>query len=265
MLSSLNPSPALKLYHTKTLVHPSDAPFSSPSECPDIYTSFRKVIEGLGENMVRDIQYSDESQIKEKIRPFPSLDMHSIGQNEALGESLDKSLQLLLEPLLSSSSHTVSASNTDSIFKGGETAALARLSHYIDPKSPSSPVATYKQTRNGLLGADFSTKFSPWLACGSLSPRKIWEAIDEWDKAHTEKGKGTKDSYWVRFELLWRDYFVWIGWKYGNALFKLGGVQEVWGKYQDDGSEWKGAEENGNSEKGTETLAAWMEGRCGVP
>ncbi|KAM7490681.1 hypothetical protein LguiA_033602 [Lonicera macranthoides] len=33
----------------------------------------------------------------------------------------------------------------------------------------------YKETRNGMLGPDYSTKFSPWLASGSLSPRFIYE------------------------------------------------------------------------------------------
>lgn len=35
----------------------------------------------------------------------------------------------------------------------------------------------YKMTRNGMLGSDYSTKFSPWLASGSLSPRLIYEEV----------------------------------------------------------------------------------------
>ena len=31
----------------------------------------------------------------------------------------------------------------------------------------------YKETRNGLLGADYSSKFSPWLNEGCLSPRSL--------------------------------------------------------------------------------------------
>lgn len=37
----------------------------------------------------------------------------------------------------------------------------------------------YKQTRNGMLGPDYSTKFSPWLASGSLSPRLIYEEVKQ--------------------------------------------------------------------------------------
>ena len=47
--------------------------------------------------------------------------------------------------------------------RGGESAALARLQHYL---WGSDAARTYFDTRNGMLGADFSTKFSPWLAAG---------------------------------------------------------------------------------------------------
>ena len=33
-------------------------------------------------------------------------------------------------------------------------------------------VARYKTTRNGLLGEAYSSKLSPWLANGALSPRR---------------------------------------------------------------------------------------------
>ena len=54
-------------------------------------------------------------------------------------------------------------------FAGGETAALAHLAQYLRRKLAHS----YKQTRNGLTGVDYSSKFSPWLATGALSPRQM--------------------------------------------------------------------------------------------
>lgn len=42
----------------------------------------------------------------------------------------------------------------------------------------------YKETRNGMLGPDYSTKFSPWLASGSLSPRYIYEEVEESNQYH---------------------------------------------------------------------------------
>ena len=55
-------------------------------------------------------------------------------------------------------------------FKGGETAALARVKDYIWDKDL---LRKYFDTRNGMIGADYSTKFSPWLAHGNLSPRYV--------------------------------------------------------------------------------------------
>lgn len=35
----------------------------------------------------------------------------------------------------------------------------------------------YKETRNGMVGADYSSKFSVWLAHGCISPRFIYEEV----------------------------------------------------------------------------------------
>jgi len=44
-------------------------------------------------------------------------------------------------------------------FGGGESTALERLRHFT---WETDAVATYKETRNGMIGAEYSTKFSPW-------------------------------------------------------------------------------------------------------
>ena len=54
-------------------------------------------------------------------------------------------------------------------FKGGEKAALQRLEKYT-----KKSVQSYEKTRNNLIGADYSSKLSPWLANGSLSIKKIF-------------------------------------------------------------------------------------------
>lgn len=74
-------------------------------------------------------------------------------------------------------------------FKGGESSALARLKYYI---WDSGLISTYFDTRNGMLGGDYSTKFAPWLAHGCLSPRTIYHAI----KAYESKKGGNKSTYW---------------------------------------------------------------------
>lgn len=64
-------------------------------------------------------------------------------------------------------------------------------------------MSTYFDTRNGMLGGDYSTKFSPWLATGSLSPRTIYHQLKGYEKKHG----ANKSTYWVQFELTWRDFY----------------------------------------------------------
>jgi deoxyribodipyrimidine photo-lyase len=80
----------------------------------------------------------------------------------------------------------------------------------------------YKNTRNGLVGTDYSSKFSPWLANGSLSPRIIYWEIKRYER-EIQKNQST---YWLIFELVWRDFFKYISLKHGNKIFKIGGILE---------------------------------------
>jgi deoxyribodipyrimidine photo-lyase len=79
----------------------------------------------------------------------------------------------------------------------------------------------YKETRNGLLGADYSSKFSAWLAAGCLSPRYIYEQVQQYEQERVRNDS----TYWLVFELLWRDYFRFICAKHGNKIFYRSGLQ----------------------------------------
>lgn len=103
---------------------------------------------------------------------------------------------------------------------GGETAALARLHDYAVGRHL---IGRYDDTRNQLLGEAFSTKFSAWLANGSLSARQIWAAIDAYDATHGARSKGAMQ---LRLELLWRDYFRLLAERTGPAFFRLGGLRD---------------------------------------
>lgn len=105
----------------------------------------------------------------------------------------------------------------NSQFIGGEAAATARLQHYVwDTQS----VQNYKTTRNGLLDFDDSVKISPWLNLGCISGRTILSEIKKFENQVVQN----ESTYWVFFELLWRDYFKFFSLKYGSAIFKLQGV-----------------------------------------
>ena len=88
-------------------------------------------------------------------------------------------------------------------FKGGETAGLARMRDYIWGHDRQL-LQKYFETRNGMLGANYSTKFSPWLAHGCLSPRMI--AMEQ--AKYEEQVVANKSTYWVIYELLVRDHCV---------------------------------------------------------
>lgn len=101
--------------------------------------------------------------------------------------------------------------------QGGERAALAHLHQYLDRHLPHS----YKATRNELMGLDFSSKFSPWLAQGSLSVRTLYAALQQFESEHG----ANEGSYWLGFELLWRDYFRLLHLKYGRRLYRPSGLK----------------------------------------
>ena len=123
---------------------------------------------------------------------------------------------------------------------GGEAAALAHLGQYLARGLPHS----YKRTRNDLLGLDYSSKWSPWLATGALSPRQALAQLRQFEATH-----GTSDgSYWLWFELLWRDYFRFLHLQHGPALYRARGLGPQRATPHD-----------------AQRFAAWCAGRTGQP
>ena len=123
-------------------------------------------------------------------------------------------------------------------FEGGENQGRARMQNYFwDTRSLSH----YKKTRNGLLGINYSSKLSAWLANGSISPRTIYFDILKYEQ-EVEKNEST---YWLIFELMWRDFFKYISMKHGSDFFKLGGILQKeyeWSMNQKDINEWVAGE-----------------------
>ena len=123
-------------------------------------------------------------------------------------------------------------------FEGGENQGRARMQNYFwDTRCLSH----YKKTRNGLLGINYSSKLSAWLANGSISPRTIYFEILKYEQ-EVEKNEST---YWLVFELMWRDFFKYISMKHGSDFFKLGGILQKeyeWSMNQKDINEWVAGE-----------------------
>lgn len=166
----------------QTLFSQQQLPFAV-SELPDSFSSFRRKVEK------RKLDPSAALCAPERMPP-PVPHLH------------DKVTEL---PNPEAPSH----------FLGGEAGAQAQLDYYFGGSLPAS----YKETRNGLDGWDYSSKFSAWLANGSLSPRRLWQRIDQYEAEVV----ANESTYWLKFELLWREYFQWYGMRYGAKLFKLQG------------------------------------------
>lgn len=104
-------------------------------------------------------------------------------------------------------------------FSGGETEALQRLESYF---SETQNLSSYKETRNGLTGIDYSSKFSAWLANGSLSAVTVYHEIRKYEQ---EFGSN-ESTYWLVFELLWRDFFRYVSMQYKDLIFLKNGISE---------------------------------------
>lgn len=63
----------------------------------------------------------------------------------------------------------------------------------------------YKASRNEFFGEWYASFFSTALARGTLSARWIWQQIQQFE----QRFGVSESSYWLRFELLWREYFRW--------------------------------------------------------
>ena len=197
-------------YASHPLIAPDQLPFEL-NRLPDVFTAFRHKVEA----------------------EFPEIQL--LGSPGAL-----PSLPAGAEALVSSPSqgHVLSDSAG---FQGGESAGLAHLSAYFEGNRASA----YKETRNGLQGDHYSTRFSPWLAQGNLSPRKIWAEL----KLYEARVGANESTYWIGFELLWRDYFYYAMQKYGSLFFALGGIRQRPPEHQSDLSRFE----------------AWRLGKTGQP
>ncbi|KKO47194.1 DASH family cryptochrome [Arsukibacterium ikkense] len=93
-----------------------------------------------------------------------------------------------------------------------EQDALQRLDDYIWQQQA---IRHYKISRNGLLGNYYASKFSAPLATGCLSARFCWQQIVRFE----QQQQANDSTYWLKFELLWREFFRWQFRKYGKAWF----------------------------------------------
>lgn len=204
----------------KMLYHTADLPFPV-QHTPDVFTHFRKEV---------------ERYVRVRI-PLPVVTTSF--------NPLTFKLVAGTIPTIEDFGHTPIEPDERAVldFKGGETEGLKRLQYYL---WDSNLIKNYKETRNELVGGDYSSKFSAWLAQGCLSPKQVYHEVKRYE---AERGSN-ESTYWIFFELLWRDFFRFMAKKHGNKIFFKGGTRgEVDSKLNDD---WR-------------LFNQWSEGNTGVP
>jgi deoxyribodipyrimidine photo-lyase len=193
--SKIDASVEFKTVYDQFLFHPKDIPFDV-KDIPNVFKQFRNKCEK-----------SSKIRTESVAKAMPNINLI---ENKTVIPSLK---DLGFEDFEADK-------RTAFPFKGGENQALKRMENYFwDTENLSS----YKITRNGLIGADFSSKFSPWLANGCISAKIIYWQICEYE-LQVEKNEST---YWLIFELIWRDYFKYVSMKFGQKIFKIGGILDV--------------------------------------
>ena len=201
---------------THTLYHVADLP-TPHDRMDDTFTPWRKQVE-------RDSTVREPVAAPETVRT-PALDPGAIPSQSDLG---------VAEP--PTDDRAVLS------FEGGESAGKRRLEEYV---WAGDHLRKYKQTRNGLLGANYSSKLSPWLAAGCLSPRWVHAEVQRYEDDRV----ANEDTYWLVFELLWRDFFQFQFHKHGADFFAPTGIRNVQKRWTRD----------------REVFRRWADGTTGVP
>lgn len=184
------------LYENFTLFDRAELPFEL-QDLPDIFSQFRKRVENL---------------IPSRSLPMPSRMRQSVQLDQSACE-LDKWRAILSAQVMGTRVHPHALE-----FTGGSAAGLNQINYFL---IESHAISSYKETRNQLDGWNFSSKLSPWLAFGCISARQVAEAIRRYEFDY----QANASTYWLYFELLWREYFQWLAFRYGKKMFALRGIQ----------------------------------------
>lgn len=131
----------------------------------------------------------------------------------------------------------------DFSFKGGERYGLERLRNFV---WESGGIENYKDGKEELSGLNATTKLSPYLAQGCISPKQVYAEIKRYEKQHGP----SKSSEALFLSLMYRDFLRLMVKKHGNTVFDKGGFQG------NTDLEWSD-DLNG--------FRDWQEGSTGVP
>lgn len=128
-------------------------------------------------------------------------------------------------------------------FHGGEVAALERLQEWLKVGG----LGRYKAKFRSLMG-DYSSRLSPYLALGCLSPHRLVTEV------LSTRASVVHVDHFV-YELCWRDFFRFTALRWGATLFRLEGPLGF-KKPSTSSSGWR---------RDVEVEDRWKTGRTGIP
>lgn len=195
-----------------SLIEPQDLPFEL-HQLPQVFSEFRRRIERA--EVTPHPPMAAPATLPEGL---PSMDerLRDLGWQVGEREQIAQVLAISGERPTCDTRSSFPFFEVD--YRGGEVTALRHLERYFTSDLPQR----YKETRNGLMGTDYSTKLSPWLATGALSPRVVWQALQQ----HEQRFGANESTYWIGFELWWRDYFRFLHLQHGRKLYRARGLSD---------------------------------------
>ncbi|GAA0873113.1 DASH family cryptochrome [Gangjinia marincola] len=198
----------------KTLYHKADLPYAI-EDIPKTSKAFRI-------NTTKKAGVRKMYEVPQQIRVIEAELPTDLPTPEALGLERDKKVTPYLP--------------------GGEDAALERLAYYT---FETELLTSYKWTRNRSLGMDFSSKLSAYFALGALSPRTVYWKVKDYE----QQVKKNISTWWLVFEVVWRDFFTFKGMRMGSAIFTTQGYTKRTLEFENNTTYFK----------------RWCEGQTGIP
>ncbi len=194
-----------------SLIDPADLPFA-PEAVPDTFTTFRQKLERAG--------VLEAGQAPAARRPCPCGRISGYSGNPCrLRRPGVGAVEWLPDDCRHAPTHQALAARSAlplpvrrrPAASGGEPAALAHLAQYCARGLPHS----YKDTRNGLAGLDYSSK----LVALARDRSPVATPGHGRDPCLRGRARRQRRQLLALVQLLWRDHFRWMSRKHGRRLY----------------------------------------------
>lgn len=218
----------LDLIWDLTMVHPDDLPFEINAESLPLFT--KVATNNDGSLIVRKPVNIPKEYTMPTFNPTTELSWDE--------KWLDK-VEVFKNPARSAVAN----------MKGGEDEAERRLNYFL---FETNGLDHYSRTRSNLIGTDYSSKISLWLAYGCISTRYIYTKIKNYE---LDYGSSMDSKKFAHF-FLYRDFMKFYAYVHGRRIFYKNPIR------------YKEASSSNSSLKWSKDMALfekWCNGETGYP